>query len=42
MSEHGGTPVSDALVRIEALEKRFGSNHVLRGIDLSVRRGEVV
>ena len=42
MSEHSGTPVSDALVRIEALEKRFGPNHVLRGIDLSVRRGEVV
>ena len=42
MNEHGGTPMSDALVRIESLEKRFGSNHVLRGIDLSVRRGEVV
>ena len=34
--------MSDALVRIEALHKRFGSNHVLRGIDLSVSKGEVV
>ncbi|MEY2626479.1 MAG: hypothetical protein RJB08_238 [Actinomycetota bacterium] len=34
--------MSDALVRIENLHKRFGSNHVLRGIDLSVTKGEVV
>ena len=30
------------LVRIEALHKRFGDNHVLRGIDLDVTKGEVV
>jgi ABC-type polar amino acid transport system ATPase subunit len=30
------------MVRIEALHKRFGDNHVLRGIDLSVMEGEVV
>lgn len=34
--------MSNELVRIEALHKRFGSNHVLRGIDLSVSKGEVV
>jgi len=34
--------MTDALVRIEALHKRFGANHVLRGIDLAVARGEVV
>jgi len=34
--------MSDTLVRIEALHKRFGTNHVLRGIDLAVTRGEVV
>ena len=30
------------LLRIEALEKRFGDLHVLKGIDLSVRKGETV
>ena len=34
--------MTDQLVRIESLHKRFGSNHVLRGIDLSVTKGEVV
>jgi len=34
--------MNDQLVRIEALHKRFGANHVLRGIDLSVTKGEVV
>jgi polar amino acid transport system ATP-binding protein len=37
----GGQPVN-AVVRISNLHKRFGDNHVLRGIDLSVERGEVV
>lgn len=32
----------NAVVRISNLHKRFGDNHVLRGIDLSVERGEVV
>jgi len=38
------TPPSsdDVLVKIEALHKKFGNNHVLRGVDLEIRRGEVV
>ena len=37
------TPVgSDEVLRIENLHKRFGSLHVLQGIDLTVRRGETV
>ncbi|WP_024301136.1 amino acid ABC transporter ATP-binding protein [Pseudogulbenkiania sp. MAI-1] len=31
-----------SLVRIDALHKRFGSNHVLKGIDLKIEQGEVV
>lgn len=31
-----------ALVRIDALHKHFGSNHVLKGIDLRVNEGDVV
>lgn len=31
-----------AIVRIEGLRKSFGANEVLRGIDLSVQRGEVI
>lgn len=30
------------LLRIEALEKRFGDQHVLRGIDIDVGAGETV
>lgn len=30
------------MIRISGLEKSFGSNHVLRGADLEVRRGETV
>jgi polar amino acid transport system ATP-binding protein len=41
-SLEGRPPMSDSLVRIEGLHKRFGANHVLRGIDLSVAKGEVV
>jgi polar amino acid transport system ATP-binding protein len=41
-SLEGRPPMSDSLVRIEDLHKRFGANHVLRGIDLSVAKGEVV
>ena len=33
---------SDVVVDITNLHKRFGSNHVLQGIDLTVTRGEVV
>ena len=31
-----------ALVRIDGLHKHFGSNHVLKGIDLSIEAGDVV
>ena len=33
---------ADAIVQIAALRKSFGSNEVLKGIDLSVQRGEVI
>lgn len=38
------TPVTDdrPLVQVEGLRKSFGSHEVLKGIDLSVRRGEIV
>ncbi|OYT89120.1 MAG: amino acid ABC transporter ATP-binding protein [Burkholderiales bacterium PBB6] len=35
-------PAPDAVVQITGLRKRYGSNEVLKGIDLQVRRGEVV
>jgi ABC-type polar amino acid transport system ATPase subunit len=38
-SEAGAT---DPVVRLEDVHKSFGSNHVLRGIDLEVRQGEVL
>ena len=31
-----------ALVRIDALHKHFGSNHVLKGIDLDIEEGQVI
>lgn len=34
--------MSTSVVRLERLHKHFGSNHVLRGIDLDVAKGEVV
>jgi polar amino acid transport system ATP-binding protein len=34
--------VPDGIVEIKGLRKRFGANEVLKGIDLSVRRGEVI
>ncbi len=38
------TPAEDAepMVRLEGVHKFFGENHVLKGIDLTVQRGEVV
>jgi len=48
---HSDMPMPDApsppsspevLVKIEALHKKFGNNHVLRGVDMEIRRGEVV
>jgi ABC-type polar amino acid transport system ATPase subunit len=35
-------PLGDAVVRVAGLEKYFGRNHVLRGIDLEVRQREAV
>jgi len=34
--------VADSIVNIVALRKRFGTNEVLKGIDLDVKRGEVI
>jgi polar amino acid transport system ATP-binding protein len=33
---------AEPIVRIDGLRKRFGANEVLKGIDLHVRRGEVI
>ena len=33
---------TDSVVRLEGVHKSFGDNHVLRGIDLEVRSGEVL
>ena len=35
-------PARSVEIRVEALQKSFGDNHVLRGIDLEVHRGELV
>jgi ABC-type polar amino acid transport system ATPase subunit len=35
-------PVGDAIVRVQGVHKYFGRLHVLRGVDLDVRRGEAV
>jgi ABC-type polar amino acid transport system ATPase subunit len=35
-------PVSETMLQLDGVHKSFGSLHVLRGIDLEVRRGEVV
>ena len=32
----------NCIIRVENLHKYFGTNHVLRGIDLEVRKGEVI
>ncbi|AJE86389.1 binding-protein-dependent transporter [Streptomyces albus] len=51
MSEHGGSglrkettadPATGPEILVEQLHKSFGDNHVLRGIDLEIRQGEVV
>ncbi len=36
------THVGEPIVKVEKLEKYFGSNHVLRGVDLEVRQREAV
>jgi ABC-type polar amino acid transport system ATPase subunit len=43
---HAGTTlphhIGEPIVRVERLEKYFGTNHVLRGLDLEVRQREAV
>ncbi|MET3382036.1 amino acid ABC transporter ATP-binding protein [Variovorax paradoxus] len=34
--------MSDPIIRITGLHKRFGDNHVLRGIDLDVQKGDKI
>ena len=34
--------MNDCVLKIEKLEKSFGDLHVLKGIDLEIRKGEVV
>jgi polar amino acid transport system ATP-binding protein len=38
----GAAPGTDAMVSIQRVHKSFGEHEVLRGIDLQVRRGEVM
>ncbi len=33
---------NEVLIKVEGLEKSFGDNHVLRGIDTEIKKGEVV
>ena len=40
-AQRGPSP-SEAIIRIERLQKRFGHREILKGIDLEVARGEVV
>jgi polar amino acid transport system ATP-binding protein len=42
VAEPSAPAAGAAIVEIQALEKRYGTNPVLKGIDLSVRRGEVI
>ncbi|HEY4909027.1 MAG TPA: ATP-binding cassette domain-containing protein, partial [Methylomirabilota bacterium] len=35
-------PPGDPAVQAQGVHKFYGSHHVLRGIDLEVRRGEVI
>jgi glutamate transport system ATP-binding protein len=37
-----GSPLGDPLVKLEAVNKHFGDLHVLRDINLTVRKGEVL
>ncbi len=42
MTDHGNDNPSFAVVDIRGLHKRFGDNEVLKGIDLQIKRQEVV
>jgi glutamate transport system ATP-binding protein len=35
-------PSDEVLIDIKGINKHFGSNHVLKGVDLQVHKGEVV
>ena len=35
-------PNSDYMLELKGIQKSFGSNHVLKGVDMSVKKGEVV
>lgn len=35
-------PNSDYMLELKGIQKSFGSNHVLRGVDMNVKKGEVV
>lgn len=37
-----GRGASDVVIALEGVEKSFGANHVLAGIDLEIRRGEIL
>ena len=34
--------MTDVKIKVAGLKKSFGSNHVLKGIDIEVKSGEVV
>jgi len=47
MAKSTSTPIYDdegreLIVKVEGLQKYFGKNHVLKGIDLEVFKGEVL
>ncbi|MBE6469202.1 MAG: amino acid ABC transporter ATP-binding protein [Coriobacteriaceae bacterium] len=42
MSKTGAAAAADPIVSIQGLQKSYGDNVVLRGVDFDVRRGEVV
>ncbi|HEY9063487.1 MAG TPA: amino acid ABC transporter ATP-binding protein [Burkholderiaceae bacterium] len=41
-SSSSAAPADQPIVRIQGLRKRYGTNEVLKGIDLEVQRGEVI
>ena len=36
------TTDTNAVIKVEGLEKSFGDNHVLKGIDIEIDKGEVI
>lgn len=35
-------PTSDYMLELKGIQKSFGSNHVLRGVDMNIKKGEIV